>query len=357
MNLRASEDFYLASVSLARAKGESILPEEVDLVLPDHGVALDVSPRETTSSRSKLRVAEKLALLFFTLELAASLHFPLALAGRLRVWGLSLSGAGVLLLLSHQGREQRGGFLATFRDWYPCALIPVAYRASGVFFAPDPLHRLDRLFVRWDNALLQNSWVSIALSHFSPWLGPYLEFSYLLTYPLVPLGLLAVTLARRRSVLAHADPITTPDDPIDRFWTPVLLAVLVCYLLYPLFPLTPPRLLFPSSIGLEPHSALRKLNLWLLHQNGDQASLFPSGHVAAVIATALAVRAQLPRVGWVFLLAAASVTLATVLGRYHYAADAAAGAAVAVAGFVVSKSFFRRKAASGSNMDGADRSS
>jgi len=313
------------------------------LVLPDPGTALDLSQRETTSSRSKLRVAEKLTVLFFTLELAASLTLPLARAGRLKVWGLSLSGAGVLLLLSHQGREQRGGFLATFRDWYPCALIPIAYRASGVFSVPDPLHRLDQFFVGWDNALLQNSWVSIALYRLSPWLGTYSEFSYLLTYPLVPLGLLSLTLARRRRVLAHADPITTPDDPIDRFWTTVLLAVLICYLVYPLFPLTPPRLLFPSAGGLEPNSALRKLNLWLLHQNGDQASLFPSGHVAAVMATALAVRTQFPRAGWVFLFAAASVALATVLGRYHYAADAAAGVAVAVAASAVSNSIFRRK--------------
>lgn len=90
------------------------------------------------------------------------------------------------------------------------------------------LHRLDRLFVGWDIALLQNSWVSIALFRLSPWLGLYLELSYLLTYPIVPLGLLAVTLARRQSVLAPAVCITTPDDPIDRFWTPVLLAVLTC---------------------------------------------------------------------------------------------------------------------------------
>jgi len=322
------------------------------LVLPEPTTVNAAHPAELDEAFGRFRVAEKLAVIFFALELAASVLFRLSLAGWLKVWGLSLSSVGILLLLRNSSRE-RGAVIAAVRDWFPCLLIPMAYSASGVFFSPDPSHRLDTLLIGWDNALLQNAWTSRALSHFASWLGTYAEFSYLLCYPLVPLGLFSLVLARRwRGPAASAH--SNPSDLIDRFWTPVLLAVLTCYLIYPLFPLTPPRVLFPAPGMLETHSALRKLNLWLLHQNGDQASLFPSGHVAAVIAAALAVRAQLPRVGWVFMLAAASVTLATVLGRYHYAADAAAGVAVAVAAFGVSKAFFKRKVVSGSDVRGAN---
>jgi hypothetical protein len=49
----------------------------------------------------------------------------------------------------------------------------------------------------------------------------------------------------------------------------VLLAVFTCYLVYPFFPLTPPRVLFHELSGAEPTSALRRLNLWLLHMNNS----------------------------------------------------------------------------------------
>src|SRR5205823_3131831 len=103
-----------------------------------------------------------------------------------------------------------------------------------------------------------------------------------------------------------------------------------------------PRVLFPELDSATLPSTLRQLNLWLLHRNGDQASLFPSGHVASVTATALVVRAVWPHVGWIFLLAAASVTVATVVGRYHYAADAVAGVLVGVIAFVISNGIHQR---------------
>ena len=124
---------------------------------------------------------------------------------------------------------------------------------------------------------------------------------------------------------------------MDRFWTTVLLATLVCYAIYPFFPLTPPRVLFGDVPGPHVEPLLRKLNFWLLDHYSVQACIFPSGHVAAVTAVALAVRRQAPRLGGLFLFLAASVALATVYGRYHYTADAVAGAMVGVAAFQVSK--------------------
>jgi len=290
-------------------------------------------PGKVRGSWGKLRVAEKLVFGFLALALVASVIFPLSLDERLKVWGLNLGVAAVVFLLSHFGAAQRSNVLAVFRDWFPFVLIPLAYKESGLFYRPDPSHHLDLLFIRWDNVLLQNFLVAHGLSLFSGWLEPYIELSYLLCYPLVPLGLLSLTLARRRNPLKSRD---KSDSTVDRFWTPVLLATFTCYALYPFFPLTPPRVLFHNLPDAPAHSALRRLNLWLLQRNGDQASLFPSGHVAAVTATALAVRAALPRLGWLFIIAAASVAVATVIGRYHYAADAAAGGLVGIAAFVIS---------------------
>jgi membrane-associated phospholipid phosphatase len=129
---------------------------------------------------------------------------------------------------------------------------------------------------------------------------------------------------------------------MDGFWAAVLLATLFCYAVYPFFPLTPPRVLFGDVPG--PHVAplLRRLNFWLLDHYSVQACIFPSGHVAAVTAVALAVRKHAPRLGALFLFLAASVALATVYGRYHYAADAIAGALVGVAAYIASNALTPR---------------
>ncbi len=282
-----------------------------------------------------LRASEKLVFAFTAIALGASVSFPLTARDRLAIWGMDLAAGAVVLLLSRHGVAERSPLLASLRDWFPCVLIPLAYRESGLFFTPDPSHRLDHLFIQWDNALLRNSIVAYGLSHWSTILTPYFEFAYMLTYPLVPLGLLSLIVARQRGCMKKPEG-STPELVVDHFWTASLLAMFTCYVVYPFFPLTPPRVLFPGLVD-DSHSALRHLNLWLLHQNGDQASLFPSGHVAGVTAVALAVRAYLPRLGCVFIIGAVSIALATVVGRYHYAADALAGTLVGLMASLISR--------------------
>jgi membrane-associated phospholipid phosphatase len=128
----------------------------------------------------------------------------------------------------------------------------------------------------------------------------------------------------------------------DKFWTAVLLATLFCYAIYPVFPLTPPRVLFNDVPGPPVPPLLRHMNLWVLNRLSVQVCVFPSAHTAAVTATALAVRAYMPRLGILFCIVALSVAVATVYGRYHYAADAVAGLLVGVVGFVVSCRIHKR---------------
>jgi membrane-associated phospholipid phosphatase len=316
-----------------------------------------------------LRVAEKLLLGFFAYTTVASCIFPLVLRQRLALVGLNLLVCTVVLLLSRYDVEQRRPFLALVRDWLPCVLILVAYRESGLFFVPDPAHRLDYLFVRWDDVLLKNPWVLAVLSFCSPWLQRYLELSYLFCYPSVPLALGSLYLARQFAVAAagarpdvigdrqHASAAVAavseppPDTTlierryrlaINHFWTAALLAAFTCFLLFPFFPLTPPRELFHDLPGPRVASLLRGLNHWILGRYAVGASLFPSAHVATVTAAALAIRTYLPRVGVAFLLLAGSIALATVYGRYHYAADAVAGVLVGLAAFLVSRRTHRR---------------
>jgi len=313
------------------------------------------------SAIPRVRIPEWLLLGFFAYAATASLVFTLSLRQRLVLLGLNLVACGVVMLLARFGTEERSPFLAIVRDWIPCVLILVAYRESGLFVTPDPTHHLDNLFIRMDDVLLKNSWVVDLLTATSPWLQRYLEFAYFLCYPSVPLGIGALYLARRISrrraqeLLIAAATVSTESDPsgdrhhdpafierryrtaIEQFWTTVLLAVLTCYVLFPFFPLTPPRELFRDLPGPQVAPLLRGMNHWILGRYAVGASLFPSGHVAAVTALALAIRAYLPRTGVAFIVLAVSIAAATVYGRYHYAADALAGALVGIAGYLVTK--------------------
>jgi len=210
--------------------------------------------------------------------------------------------------------------------------------------------------------------VLAVLSFSSPWLQRYLELAYLFCYPSVPLALGSLYLARRFAVTAvSARPDVTGDRrhesvavgaasehlpdtalierryrlAINHFWTAALMAAFTCFLLFPFFPLTPPRELFHDLPGPRVAPLLRGLNHWILGRYAVGASLFPSAHVATVTAAALAIRTYLPRVGMAFVILAGSIALATVYGRYHYAADALAGILVGLAAFLVSNRIHR----------------
>jgi membrane-associated phospholipid phosphatase len=311
---------------------------------------MEGSAKDSVVMRTGVRIPEWLCLGFFAYATAASFIFSLSLRQRLTVVGLNLVASGVVLLLTKFGTEDRSPFLAIVRDWIPCVLILVAYRESGLFVTPDPSHRLDLLFIRLDDILLKNSWVRGLLTITSPWLQRYLEFAYFLCYPSVPLGIGALYLARRVApgftptctVLKGGGIERRYKLAIEQFWTTVLLAVLTCYVLFPFFPLTPPRELFHDLPGPQVAPLLRGMNHWILGRYAVGASLFPSGHVAAVTAMALAIRAYLPRAGILFMVLAVSIALATVYGRYHYAADALAGGLVGITAFVISRALRQR---------------
>ncbi len=145
-----------------------------------------------------------------------------------------------------------------------------------------------------------------------------LELAYLACYPLVPLGFLSL------AITGHA-----PADA-NRFWLSVLGAALPCYGLLPWLPSRPPRVV--EAVQCE-RGAVRDLNVRVLRDVSVGWNTFPSGHAAASVATALAVGAVLPFAGLAFGLVAAGICIGSVVGRYHYTADAIAGIALAVVAF------------------------
>jgi membrane-associated phospholipid phosphatase len=118
-----------------------------------------------------------------------------------------------------------------------------------------------------------------------------------------------------------------------------LLGTLLAYALFPYFPSDPPRVAFGGSDMPNIIGVFRRLNMWLTGNYGIHSSVFPSAHVSSAFSAAWALFGFLPerkQFGWGMLAYAAIVAVATVYGRYHYAADAVAGMALSlVPGFTI----------------------
>ena len=191
----------------------------------------------------------------------------------------------------------------------PAILLLLAYWATGaLFFAPMP--RIERALQAVDDRLA----IRERAARMPPWLATLLELAYAGVYPLIPIAL--------GLHMWYSD----PPDP-DRFWAVVLITDYICFGTLPWLQTRPPR----SIEGAEPwRSALRRFNVRLMSTASIRVNTFPSGHAAEALATALLVLpAPWPWVAWMFLNAAA-ISAGAVFGRYHYAADAAAGWVIAL---------------------------
>ena len=149
-----------------------------------------------------------------------------------------------------------------------------------------------------------------------------LELAYLCVYPMVPFGFASLYVAGL-------------GEESDRFWTAIswrCSGVTAC------FPGSPRDRRARSKMRRVRSSGLiRRVNLGVLGVASIQLNTFPSGHAAASLATALAVGAHLPLVGLALGLLALAIAIGSVVGRYHYAADALTGGALALIGFVISR--------------------
>jgi membrane-associated phospholipid phosphatase len=148
-----------------------------------------------------------------------------------------------------------------------------------------------------------------------------LELSYLLCYPLIPLGIACLYAG---GAAAEA----------DRYWTAVLLAGALSYGFLPWLPSRPPR---DHETRRPPASVVRDLNMHVVRYAAVGWNTFPSGHVATAFAAALAVAAAVPIAGAMLLWLAVGIAAAASIGRYHYVADIAAGLVVALIAFLISR--------------------
>src|ERR1035437_8103811 len=116
-----------------------------------------------------------------------------------------------------RGNCRRAPWLAAAHNLFPAVLLLIAYRESGLLLRPNSAHRLDFTFIQWDRVLLHNQFVLALLQAGTPWLQHYLEFAYLLCYPLVPLGVAAIHFTSQGKSESGA----SSTRPMDDFWATV----------------------------------------------------------------------------------------------------------------------------------------
>lgn len=200
------------------------------------------------------------------------------------------------------------------RDWLPAVLIILVYRQAGLSAAGTNAGLQARL-LRFDEVLLQRLRRFPKRAKYA--LSLYFEFAYLFCYPMLPLGLSLLYVKGMRTYSDH-------------FWTVVLVPTYLCYATLPFLQLLPPWMANPAERSSVRGNPFRTLNCWIVNHLSIRIDTFPSAHVAASFATALALSTVAPRIGIAFFWLAASIAVASVVQRYHYAIDALLGVAIVV---------------------------
>jgi hypothetical protein len=243
---------------------------------------------------------------FFAYVAAVAAALPsLARSGRRRAIALAFIGFAAAV---GAGRVELHFVL---RDWIlPPALLLLGYWATGFVFV-GPMPRAERALMAFDARLGVHGIAARA----PRWVAELLELAYAGVYPVIPIALAIHLVFAERP------------DP-DRFWAVILITDYICFGMLPWVQTRPPRALERRDPW---RAAFRRINLGLLGTASIHVNTFPSGHAAEALAAALlAAGAPWPIAAWMFFNAAA-ISAGAVLGRYHYAADALAGWAVATA--------------------------
>jgi membrane-associated phospholipid phosphatase len=274
--------------------------------------------------RAGLRRSEWLIVAFLTYAAIAAAILPVATPVRNVIVLVNLAVTLAYGLLLHFDSGRGVVALSIARDWLPLALLLLAYREMGLFALPHHGHALEAHWVIWDRVVLHGGGKA-AIEAFGPIVPAVLEIAYTLVYALAPFALAMLYVYGHR-------------EDADRFLVTFATGVLLCYAQFPFWPSEPPRVVFFGEDLPLYETVFRRFNLWILGNCGIHTSVFPSAHVAGAFSAAFGIWRVMPRPKWVsrFLVAiAVLIAVATVYGRYHYAADALAGFLMAVLSLVI----------------------
>jgi len=279
-----------------------------------------------------IRTSEFVIAAFFAYTTLLALLLPISHLMRARVVFTNAGIVAAYAILAALRRRWQTDWTVALRDILPLALMLVAYKEMG-WFAPDTHnYSLEHSWVVADKLLLNHYGLKPAIEFLGPLLPSVLEICYSLVYAL-PVFCVVMLYVNGR---AHRS---------DELLTIYLLGLFLSYVQFPFWPSEPPRTVFAGEDLPTVLTVFRQFNLGLLRSQGIHTSVFPSAHVSGAFAGAFALFGLLEHrrwIAWGTLVYAVLVSTATVYGRYHYAADAAAGLGVAVVAYALGRLILRR---------------
>ncbi len=237
--------------------------------------------------------------------------------------GAALAGAHALAAAAVWALSRRplpaGRPLRFLRLFLPVVATPLLYAELETLSQLVVTGYFDGLVQGWEVGLFGEQLSLTAARRWpSLWLSELLHLGYFSYYLVVPAAALAVWRE-------------AGDRGLERATVTVGMAFFLCYLVFAVFPVAGPRYEFTRIEGPPAEGPLFGLVHSVLEAGSSKGTAFPSSHVAAATAAVLAARRDARR--WVAVLAVPVVllVLGTVYGRFHYAVDALAGLAVALA--------------------------
>lgn len=250
-----------------------------------------------------MRSAEDVAFFYFLYLAAICWLRPLPASRRFFVTTVSLLTAAGVFAASRAP--------VVVREWAPLGYIGVGYYLTGRLFV-RPSEPLEAWLLGWDHRLFGDPTTRFA--RWPAWLIGYLDIVYMCCFLLLPAGMLALIFSGRSDLANH-------------YWTLVLAADLGAFAPLSVFQTRPPWMIEARPALAAP--SVHRLASYMVEHATIRVNTFPSGHVAVSFAVALALWGTMPVAVSVLLVLAASISVACVVGRYHYAVDVVTGAMLA----------------------------
>jgi membrane-associated phospholipid phosphatase len=243
--------------------------------------------------------------------------FGKAVPGHVWLVGVHLTLFAALLILNRASPS--AGILRVIRDWHPLMLFPLLYKEVELLAAVIGDWRLTTVIPAWESALFAGQ-PSLYLSERLPFvpLSEYLHLCYLSYVIVIPAVSAYWYVSGRRT--AFGELLLT-----------LSTVLLGSYLFFILLPVDSPYYRWPR-LG-PPFSGHFFFDLvqQVSARGGARGGAFPSAHVSGAVVVSLVAWRHQRRLAYLLVPFAVSVMIATVYGRFHYALDTLAGAALAIA--------------------------
>jgi membrane-associated phospholipid phosphatase len=253
---------------------------------------------------SDVRSSEWIAFLYFLYLAVVCWLRPLPTSRRLLVTCTSMAVAAAIGTVAASAPP-------VVRDWTPLLYVTVGYYLTGRLFV-EPSAALESWLRAWDRRLLGDP--TRRFSRWPGWIVAYLDSVYMFCFLLLPAGFAALAATGHSRLANH-------------YWTMVLAADLGAFAPLSVFQTRPPWMLEEAAVLAD--GSVHRLASYMVRNATIRVNTFPSGHVAVSLAAALAVGGSMPLTGAILLVLAASVSVACIVGRYHYIVDVLAGAVLA----------------------------